>query len=59
MNNEQECIPVGCVPSALYRTGDVSVQGVSVREPPLWTEWLTHACENITLTETSFAGSKY
>ena len=25
--------------------------------PPLWTEFLTHACENITLPKTSFAGS--
>ena len=24
--------------------------------PPLWTEFLTHACENITLPQTSFAG---
>ena len=24
--------------------------------PPLWTEFLTHAAENITLPETSFAG---
>ena len=27
--------------------------------PPPWTEWLTHACENITLPQTSFAGGKY
>ena len=26
--------------------------------PPLWTEFLTHACENITLPQTSFAGGK-
>ena len=25
---------------------------------PLWTEFLTHACENITLPQTSFAGGK-
>ena len=31
---KQECIPVGCVPPALYRTG-VSVWGVSLdRDPP-------------------------
>ena len=24
------------------------------RHPPLWTEFMTHACENITLAETSF-----
>ena len=27
--------------------------------PPLWTEWLTHACENIILPKTSFAGGNY
>ena len=27
--------------------------------PPLWTEFLTHAYENITLLQTSFAGGKY
>ena len=27
--------------------------------PPPWTEFLTHACENITLPQTSFAGGKY
>ena len=26
--------------------------------PPLWTEFLTHASENITLSQTSFAGGK-
>ena len=33
---EQECIPVGCVPSVLYRTGggSLSRRGVSVREIP-------------------------
>ena len=27
--------------------------------PPLWTEFLTHASENITLLQTSFAGGNY
>ena len=26
--------------------------------PPLWTEFLTHATENMTLPQTSFAGGK-
>ena len=26
------------------------------QEPPLWTEFLTHSCKNITLPQTSFAG---
>ena len=34
--------------------------GVPAQEPPpLWTEFLTHASENITLSQTSFAGGKY
>ena len=28
-------------------------------DTPLWTEFLTHAYENITLPQTSFAGGKY
>ena len=26
----------------------------NLEEPPLWTEWMTDACENITLAKTSF-----
>ena len=41
----------------------VSFWGVSLTEADRkWhprTEWLTHACENITLSQTSFAGGKY
>ena len=29
------------------------------RHPPPWTEFLTHACENIALPQTSFAGGNY
>ena len=51
---KQECIPVGCVPPALYLTG-----GVSVGETPLNREPLpcgqTDTCENITLPQTTFA----
>ena len=32
------------------------VPGQALRPPPLWTEFLTHASENITLPQTSFAG---
>ena len=32
-NKLQECIPVGCVPPALYRTG-----GLPDRDPSPWTE---------------------
>ena len=30
--------------------------GVPAQVPPLWTEWLTDRCKNITLPQTSFAG---
>ena len=49
---KQECIPVGCVPPALYCTG-----GLPDRDPPAWTETLldrdplnriTDRCKNIT-----------
>ena len=52
---KQECIPVGCILPAA-----VAIRGVSRHPPrpgtPLWTEFLTHAYENITLPQTSFAG---
>ena len=35
--NEQECIPVGCVPSALYRPRDLPDRDPLDRDPP-WTE---------------------
>ena len=36
----------------------VSVQGETLQTetPHPWTEWLTHACENITLPQTLFTG---
>ena len=61
----QECILVGYVPPALYRTGGglcpggglcmVSFLSPLDRDPPEQND-LTHACENITLPQTSFAG---
>ena len=38
--------------------GPGSQTGSDIIETPssLWTEWLTHTCENITLPQTSFAG---
>ena len=57
----QECIPVGCIPSVAVA---VFGRGVSagclpggclprrdVHPLPLWTEFLTHAWENITLPQ--------
>ena len=78
--SQQECIPVGCVPSAAIRGGvcagvsawggclprgclpwGVYAQGVSARgvcipactaaDTPLWTQFLTHTCKNITFPQ--------
>ena len=57
---KQECIPVGCVPSADMAVGGVCpAGGVSARSGvcpgdahlPLWTEFLTHAYESITFPQ--------
>ena len=62
--SEQECIPVGCVPPAALAVcwgGDVCRSacwdtpplglGLGLDIPPHWTEFLTHACENITFPQ--------
>ena len=67
--DKQECIPVGCVPSAAVavcwgdlpaRGGEMSARGVLPARGvclvcpggcPLCTEFLTHACENITFQQ--------
>ena len=68
----QECIPVGCVLPALYRTGgspwtetpgqmDRDLPGQMDRDPPdrdPLPPGQTNASENITLSKTSFAGGK-
>ena len=38
--------------------GHVTCKACWDTHPPLWTEFLTHAYENITLPQTSFAGGK-
>ena len=52
---EQESIPVACVPSAAVAVWGMSAFGrvsAKVDTPsPLWTESLTHACENITFPQ--------
>ena len=54
---KQESIPVGCVPSAAVAVGGVSACPGGVCpvhagiHPPKWTEFLTHACENITFPQ--------
>ena len=69
-HDKQECIPVGCVPPASWPYPVVSNGGClpnppSPRQNPLLpeadpprTEGMTHACENITLPQTLFAGGK-
>ena len=43
----------GCAPRG-------GIPACTEADPPLWTEFLTHATENITLPKTSFAGgNKY
>ena len=50
----QECIPVGCVSPALYRTrGSLSGGGL------LPVDRMTDPCGNITLSQTSFGSGKY
>ena len=39
--------------------GGVGIPACTEADPPLWTEFLTHTTENITLTQTSFAGGNY
>ena len=39
--------------------GVVSQHALRQNPPPPWTEFLTHASENITLHQTSFAGDQY
>ena len=73
IHQRQECIPVGCVPPAAVdvpgKVGSPPDTPLGNRpppeqtppgaDPPPWTEFLTYACENITLPQTSFAGGKY
>ena len=46
--------PGGCLPGP---GGGISAC-TEADTRPVWTEFLTHACENITLPQTSFAGGK-
>ena len=53
--NKQECIPVGGVPVAAVAISEggvcILLGGVSLRGVSLWTEFLTHSCENITFPQ--------
>ena len=58
-------LPRECKCQGVYLLGCVPAQGgvpawvvYLPRYSPLWTEFLTHATENITLPQTSFAGGK-
>ena len=69
--SKQECIPVGCVPVVVYRTGVggghypgrgspgglcLGERGSLSGRPPPPVNRMTHRCKNITLPQTSFAG---
>ena len=41
----------GCKCQGVYLLGDVSQHTLRQTPPPLWTEWLSDACENITLPQ--------
>ena len=45
-------------PGGAWSRGGVVVSQHALKQTPLWTEFLTHATENITLPQTSFAGGK-
>ena len=55
---QQDCILVGCLVGGWYPQG--SLPQCMLRQTPLslWTEFLTHASENIALPQTSFVGGK-
>ena len=46
--------PGGCLVLGGYLPGPGGAWSGNHHPPPLWTEFLTHACENITLAETLF-----
>ena len=48
-------LPGECLPVGLSAGGRCLSRGMCT---PLWTEWLTDRCKNITLPQTSFAGGK-
>ena len=62
--------PLGCGPGDLQgmlgyppliparRAGIPPAMHAGIPPPPLWTEFLTHASENITLAQTSFTGGE-
>ena len=60
------CIGGGCLPNPAldidppgHVTCDACWEAKPRPTPPLWTEEMTHACENITLPQNLLAGGKY
>ena len=54
------CPGEGLCPMVCLSRGSLPGRPLDRYPSPLWTEWLTHACENITLAQTLFAGgNKY
>ena len=50
------CLPGGCLPGGVGVSAWGGYKACWDTHPPLWTEFFTHANENITLPQTSFAG---
>ena len=60
MHDRQECIPVGCVPPALYRKGGLPDREPPGQIPPGQKPPVDRQTPVKTLpSQTSFAGSKY
>ena len=66
--SKQECIPIVCATSALYRTGGGAVsltedshctETPPAQRPPPPVNRITDRCKNIILPQTFFAGAKY
>ena len=53
------CSQWGCLLRGCRSQGWGGYPSMHWGRPPLWTEFLTHASENITLPQTSFAGGNY
>ena len=52
------CLLGGCLVGGVWGLLGGMVSQHALRQTPPWTEFLTHATENITLPQTSFAGGK-
>ena len=56
LSPDQACPQIQAAPLPGSRPPRAGTTPPPAGTPPLWTEFLTHASENITLPQTSFAG---